>query len=72
MAAYSRRRVESDVQYWIVAGGGGGGDHNVGSCSAPKYNEFFVFGNLVILCQGENEEESRNHCVDLITILNSD
>ena len=25
MAAYSRRRVESDVQYWIVAGGGGGG-----------------------------------------------
>ena len=51
---------------------GGAGDHNVGSCSAPKYNEFFVFGNLVILCQGENEEESRNHCVDLITILNSD
>ncbi len=22
MAAYSRRRVESEVQYWIVAGGG--------------------------------------------------
>ena len=25
MAAYSSRRVESDVQYWHVAGGGGGG-----------------------------------------------
>jgi hypothetical protein len=24
IAAYSRRRVESDVQYCIVAGGGGG------------------------------------------------
>ena len=50
---------------------GGAGDHAVGSCSSPKYNEYFVFGNLVILCQGENEEESRSHCVDLITILNS-
>lgn len=24
MAAYSRRRVESEVQYWIVGGGGWG------------------------------------------------
>ena len=24
MAAYSRRRVESEVQYWTVEGGGGG------------------------------------------------
>ena len=70
------------LSFWLLPAGGitiyagylagGAGDHNVGSCSAPKYNEFFVFGNLVILCQGENEEESRNHCVDLITILNPD
>jgi hypothetical protein len=25
IAAYSNLRVESDVQYWTVAGGGGGG-----------------------------------------------
>jgi hypothetical protein len=25
MAAYSNLRVESEVQYWTVAGGGGGG-----------------------------------------------
>lgn len=51
---------------------GGAGDHHVGSCSSPKYNEFFVYGNMVILCQGKNEVESRNHCVDLITLLNPD
>jgi ABC-type phosphate/phosphonate transport system permease subunit len=32
MAAYSRRRVESEVQYWHVAGGGGGG--GVGAMSS--------------------------------------
>ena len=56
----------------MSAGGsqaGGAGDHAVGSCSSPKYNEFFVFNNLVILCQGENEIESRNNCIDVIKIL---
>ena len=56
----------------MSAGGsqaGGAGDHAVGSCSSPKYNEFFVFNNLVILCQGENEIESRNNCIDVIEIL---
>ena len=56
----------------MSAGGsqaGGAGDHAVGSCSSPKYNEFFVFNNMVILCQGENEIESRNNCIDVIEIL---
>jgi len=56
----------------MSAGGsqaGGAGDHAVGSCSSPKYNEFFVFNNLVILCQGENEIESRKNCIDVIEIL---
>ena len=56
----------------MSAGGsqaGGAGDHAVGSCSSPKYNEFFVFNNLVILCQGENEIESRRNCQDVISIL---
>ena len=56
----------------MSAGGsqaGGAGDHAVGSCSSPKYNEFFVFNNLVILCQGENEIESRSNCIDVIEIL---
>ena len=56
----------------MSAGGsqaGGAGDHAVGSCSSPKYNEYFVFNNMVILCQGENEVESRDNCVDVIEIL---
>ena len=56
----------------MSAGGsqaGGAGDHAVGSCSSPKYNEFFVFNNLVVLCQGENEIESRRNCQDVIGIL---
>ena len=56
----------------MSAGGsqaGGAGDHAVGSCSSPKYNEYFVYNNLVILCQGENEIESRRNCQDVIGIL---
>ncbi len=54
-----------------VSGGGVGaaGDHAVGSCSSPKYNEFFVIGNMIALCQGENETESRIHCVDLLSLI---
>ena len=54
-----------------VTGGGVGaaGDHAVGSCSSPKYNEFFVIGNMIALCQGENETESRIHCVDLLSLI---
>ena len=56
----------------MSAGGsqaGGAGDHAVGSCSSPKYNEYFVFNNLVVLCQGENEIESRRNCLDVIDVL---
>ena len=54
-----------------VSGGGVGaaGDHAVGSCSSPKYNEYFVIGNMIALCQGENETESRIHCVDLLALI---
>lgn len=54
-----------------VSGGGVGaaGDHAVGSCSSPKYNEFFVIGNMIALCQGENEKESRVHCSDLLSLI---
>jgi hypothetical protein len=43
IAAYSNLRVESDVQYWTVAGGGGGGgvatvlDSGWGSVSVGKW-----------------------------------
>ena len=59
----------------MSAGGsqaGGAGDHAVGSCSSPKYNEYFVFNNMVILCQGENEIESRSNCIDIQKILNTE
>ena len=52
-----------------VGGVGAAGDHGVGSCSSPKYNEFFVQGNMVILCQGENEIESRIQCTNLMAII---
>ncbi|MFL2673488.1 MAG: DUF6810 family protein [Dehalococcoidia bacterium] len=52
-----------------TGGVGAAGDHGAGSCSSPKYNEFFVIGNMIALCQGENETESRIHCVDLLTSI---
>ena len=54
-----------NVSWWKQAGGAG--DHAVGSCSSPKYNEFFVFNNLVIFAK--RNEESRNNCIDVIEIL---
>ena len=43
--------------------------HDIGSCTSPKYGEFVVFGNFIVLCQGYEKEDSLSHCNDLLSKL---
>ncbi len=49
----------------IGAGGGGGARSGIG----PKYADFVIFNNLVILCPGGQAEQSHERCGDLIEAL---
>ena len=39
------------------------------NCGLPKYNNFYVYSNSIILCQGRNIEESSINCEFLINSL---
>ena len=39
------------------------------NCALPKYNNFYIFSNSIILCQGRNLEESSTNCEFLINRL---
>ena len=38
----------------------------IGSNSSPKYGDYIIYGNLIILCEGWNTEESLERCSGLI------
>ena len=44
----------------------------IGSKSSPKYGDYIIYGNLIILCEGWNTEESINRCSHFVLNLNSD
>ena len=46
-----------------------GGGHQVGRCDAPKYADYVVVGNLVLLCQGDKPEDSQRNCAALVAGL---
>ncbi len=46
----------------IGAGGGGGARSGIG----PKYADFVIYNNVVILCPGGQVEQSHERCADLI------
>ena len=45
----------------------GEGGHHTGACIVPKYGDFKIFNNVVILAQGTNAEEAQKH-INLIII----
>lgn len=45
------------------------GSHHVGKCLFPKYYDYAVLGNMVMLCQGHDGEEADKTCEELIKIL---
>ena len=42
--------------------GGGPVAHHIGMCLASKYADYVVYGNMVVLCQGDDQKMSREHC----------
>ncbi|MSQ35459.1 MAG: hypothetical protein EXR57_06610 [Dehalococcoidia bacterium] len=45
------------------------GSHHVGKCMNPKFLAYAVVGNMVILCQGKEIEQSEMTCEELLKIL---
>ena len=43
--------------------------HDIGSCTSPKYGEFVVYGNFIVLCQGFEEKVALSRCNDLLSKL---
>ena len=66
--------ILKDVQRWKVglterrqcAGNGG---HHSGKCDNPKYFDYVVVGNMVLLCQGKDSSTSLQACADLMSVV---
>lgn len=39
------------------------------TCSLAKYNDYYIYGNLILLCQGKDDLESQKNCRDLLFLL---
>ena len=50
----------------MIVGGGSRGSQN------PRYGDYVIFGNLVILCEGRTSEHSLEQCAPLIALLRGD
>ncbi|MDP6962524.1 MAG: hypothetical protein QF595_13625 [Dehalococcoidia bacterium] len=47
----------------MIVGGGSRGSQN------PRYGDYMIFGNLVILCEGRTSEHALEQCAPLISLL---
>ena len=47
----------------MIVGGGSRGSQN------PRYGDYLIFGNLVILCEGRNSQHALEQCTPLISLL---
>ena len=47
----------------------GEGGHHTGACIVPKYGDYIIFGNVVMLCQGATSNVSLENCSSLMNAL---
>ena len=47
----------------------GEGGHHTGACIVPKYGDYIIFGNIVMLCQGATSSVSLDNCFALKNAL---
>jgi hypothetical protein len=47
----------------IIVGGGSRGSQN------PRYGDFVILGNIVILCEGRTSEHSLDQCAPFVTLI---
>ena len=45
------------------------GGHHVGRCGFPKYFDYVIAGNMVLMCQGKETLESLSACADLLAVI---
>ena len=48
----------------------GDGGHHAGKCDNPKYFDYVVVGNMIILCEGKDTAESHQACAELMQSVN--
>lgn len=66
--------ILKDIQRWDegisdrrqCAGNGG---HHSGKCDNPKYFDYIVVGNMILMCQGKDTAESHLACSELMLIV---
>ncbi len=49
--------------------GSGPVSHGIGSCKSPKYWDYSIYANLILLCSGGDVETARKLCNDLLAEL---
>ena len=42
---------------------------NSADCGQPKFNEFYVYGNLIVLCEGRTIDEATENCETITSRL---
>jgi hypothetical protein len=47
----------------------GNGGHHSGKCDNPKYFDYVVVGNMILMCQGKDTETSHQACADLMAVV---
>ena len=45
------------------------GGHHIGTCMHPKYGDYIIYGNTIVLCQGHDAEVSMVNCSKIIEKL---
>ncbi|MEE8046154.1 MAG: DUF6810 family protein [Dehalococcoidia bacterium] len=47
----------------------GNGGHHSGKCDNPKYFDYVVVGNMIMMCQGKDSATSLQACADLMLVV---
>ena len=66
--------ILKDIQRWKVGlterrQCSGNGGHHSGKCDLPKYFDYVIVGNMVMLCEGKDSETSLQNCADLMAVV---
>jgi len=40
----------------------GPASHGIQACTSPKYFEYAIYGNMILLCQGQDEKQAQDNC----------
>jgi hypothetical protein len=49
--------------------GSGPASHGIQNCKQPKYKDYSIYANMILLCSGGNKEDAQKLCNDLLEQL---